>query len=201
MIVESKVFQSFLYSSGLLDEINDTFNDKVLPNWLLAESILATLRHDGFKKNFIYSMNEEYIEVEEKYLTQFLQTDGDLKHAQTVAKTEMKYFKDYLRITAAFQDFSLDEYEIAALLQISLLKHATLLFDPDSRQASAIGNHLKTLFKDLSIYYSNNYEQTAIRFDLLAGALGQLQELRLLHDHHRITMELNGKSITYRKHV
>jgi hypothetical protein len=40
----------------------------------------------------------------------------------------MRYFKDYLRISAAFKDFSLDEYEIAALLQMSLLKYGKVEF-------------------------------------------------------------------------
>ena len=40
----------------------------------------------------------------------------------------MRYFKDYLGITAVFKDFGLDEYEIAALLQMSLLKHGKVEF-------------------------------------------------------------------------
>ena len=104
-----------------------------LPTWAKMETFQNTAKQGGIEINRIYCLNEEYIDLDTTFLEGFYGAEKNLTNPQELAKIEKQYYKQMFDGAVTISRNELDDYEFAALVQITLIRISKILLNNISR--------------------------------------------------------------------
>ena len=104
-----------------------------LPTWAKMETFQNTAKQGGIEINRIYCLNEEYIDLDTAFLEGFYRAEKNLTNPQELAKIEKQYYKQMFDGAVTISRNELDDYEFAALVQITLIRISKILLNNISR--------------------------------------------------------------------
>jgi hypothetical protein len=199
MILESAVCTAFLNSSGLSDYLSgkdqQTLLDKALTTWINMDVCNLTARNSGIENERAFCINDQFVDVNLQFLEKMYGLDKSIRSAQWIAKLQKPFWQKVLDLAKLLETSKLDEYEFAALAQLTLIKIACETSITPSETQMSLAPYVGTLMKDIQQYYSDNYsnENATTRLGTLVQLVGEMQELRTIYNKHVMILFLSHK--------
>jgi hypothetical protein len=190
---ERSVFREFVESCRLFDDsMPSGFLEALMADffhtWLNYNGVLHTIRNLGFTVGKAYFVDESFCQVNEDNMISYFRSDKYVKDPRAVTRHSMPYFYECLAIAEKIHEFHLDEVEQMAVIKILLLKCAAKLVD----DPKCLFRKLNGVFKALSLHYTHNYDDIALRMGNIVLIMENVQQLRHMFDEHVVFMQVSG---------
>uniref|UniRef100_A0AC34GRB8 NR LBD domain-containing protein n=1 Tax=Panagrolaimus sp. ES5 TaxID=591445 RepID=A0AC34GRB8_9BILA len=197
MSTEAQVCLNYLQSSKIMDYFGGGDNVAILmrhflPTWAKMETFQNTAKNGGVSINRIYCLNEEYIDLEMGFLEKFYKAEPSLSNPKQLANVEQSYYYKMLCGAKSIVDHELDDYEFAALVQLTLISIAVEVL-PDAQNIRArLQPYQRALMNALQKHYNENYGETAVRLGNLILLIGEMQQHRRIYNERVIVLDMSS---------
>ena len=194
MILESAVCTAFLNSSGLTDYLSgkdkQTLLDQALTTWINMDMCKFTMINNGTSTERTFCINDQFIDIHIQFLEKFYGVDKNIRNPQCLSRLMNPFYERVLDLARLLEKSKLDEYEFAALAQLTLIRIACETSDKVTETQMSLAPYVSTLMKDIQKYYADNYsnESGAARLGALVLLVNEMQELRQAYNKHIIML-------------
>jgi len=194
MILESAVCTAFLNSSGLTDYLSgkdkQTLLDQALTTWINMDMCKFTIINNGTSTERTFCINDQFIDIHIQFLEKFYGVDKNIRNPQCLSRLMNPFYERVLDLARLLEKSKLDEYEFAALAQLTLIRIACETSDKVTETQMSLAPYVSTLMKDIQKYYADNYsnESGATRLGALVLLVNEMQELRQAYNKHIIML-------------
>ena len=194
MILESAVCTAFLNSSGLTDYLSgkdkQTLLDQALTTWINMDMCKFTMVNNGASTERAFCLNDQFIDIHLQFLEKFYGVDRNIRNPQCLSRLMNPFYERVLDLARLLEKSKLDEYEFAALAQLTLIRIACETSDKVTETQMSLAPYVSTLMKDIQKYYADNYsnESGANRLGALVLLVNEMQELRQAYNKHIIML-------------
>ena len=200
MILESAVCTAFLNSSGLSDYLSgrdqQTLLDQALTTWINMDVCNLTARNNGTDVDRAFCINDQFVDVNLQFLEKFYGIDKSIRSAQWIAKLQKPFWQKVLDLAKLLETSKLDEYEFAAVAQLTLIRIACETSGNVSDTSLNLAPYVATLMKDIQQYHSDNYsaDTATTRLGNLVLLVSEMQELRTIYNKHVMILFLTHQN-------
>uniref|UniRef100_A0A914YAH2 NR LBD domain-containing protein n=1 Tax=Panagrolaimus superbus TaxID=310955 RepID=A0A914YAH2_9BILA len=197
MILESAVCTAFLNSSGLSDYLSgrdqQTLLDQALTTWINMDVCNLTARNNGVEQDRAFCINDQFVDVNLQFLEKMYGLDKSIRSAQWIARLQKPFWQKVLDLAKLLENSKLDEYEFAALAQLTLIRIACESSGNVSETQMNLAPYVANLMKDIQQYYTDNYstENATIKLGTLVQLVSEMQELRTIYNKHVMILFLS----------
>ncbi|KAE9555232.1 hypothetical protein FO519_001582 [Halicephalobus sp. NKZ332] len=194
MILESAVCTAFLNSSGLTDYLSgkdkQTLLDQALNTWINMDMCKFTMINNGTSTERAFCINDQFIDINLQFLEKFYGVDKKIRNPQCLGRLMNSFYDRVLDLARLLEKSKLDEYEFAALAQLTLIRIACETSEKVTETQMSLAPYVSALMKDIQKYYVDNYsnDNGAIRLGKLVLLVNEMQELRQAYNKHIITL-------------
>jgi hypothetical protein len=199
MILESAVCTAFLNSSGLSDYLSgrdqQTLLDQALTTWINMDVCNLTTRNNGAEQDRAFCINDQFVDVNLQFLEKMYGLDKSIRSAQWIARLTKPFWQKVLDLAKLLENSKLDEYEFAALAQLTLIRIACETSANVSETQMSLAPYVSNLMKDIQQYYTDNYsaDNATIKLGTLVQLVSEMQELRTIYNKHVMILFLSNK--------
>uniref|UniRef100_A0AC34GX07 Uncharacterized protein n=1 Tax=Panagrolaimus sp. ES5 TaxID=591445 RepID=A0AC34GX07_9BILA len=199
MILESAVCTAFLNSSGLSDYLSgrdqQTLLDQALTTWINMDVCNLTARNNGVEQDRAFCINDQFVDVNLQFLEKMYGLDKSIRSAQWIAKLQKPFWQKVLDLAKLLESSKLDEYEFAALAQLTLIRIACESSGNVTETQMNLAPYVASLMKDIQQYYTDNYsaENATIKLGTLVQLVSEMQELRTIYNKHVMILFLSSQ--------
>jgi hypothetical protein len=121
--------------------------------------------------------------------------DKSIRSAQWIARLQKPFWQKVLDLAKLLESSKLDEYEFAALAQLTLIRIACETSGNVSETQMGLAPYVANLMKDIQQYYTDNYsvDNATIKLGTLVQLVSEMQELRTIYNKHVMILFLSNK--------
>uniref|UniRef100_A0AC34R4H5 Nuclear receptor domain-containing protein n=1 Tax=Panagrolaimus sp. JU765 TaxID=591449 RepID=A0AC34R4H5_9BILA len=184
MILESAVCTAFLNRSGLVSYLSghdkQTLLDEALMSWINMDVCKFTVINNGLQLERAFCINDQFIDINLQFLEKYHGLNKNVRDPRCLSKLMKTFYDRIQELARLLEKNKLDEYEFAALAQLTLIRIACETSENVSETQINLAPYVSALTKDIQKYYAENYanENSAAKLNRLIVLVGESHELR-----------------------
>jgi hypothetical protein len=196
---EVRVLRDFLcdFGSDFYGQLRHDITPNMLAEtffgeWHLFEMILSTARNEGHLSRKVYFVDESFADTTKAGMSRFYGSDGNMRDLESVIRYCQEKLCIFLDVVHAFSAAKMDDVELAALLQLSLVQRHADVF----KSRAELNEYVNRILTQLHNHHRMTYKEYDVRLDRVLMLLAEISIVRRIFDEMAAFLELSTLQIT-----